>query len=45
MQRSLDAIHLAAALDVGDQLDGIVTYDERLADAASHLGIRVITPR
>lgn len=43
--RSLDAIHLAAALDLGDQLAGIVTYDDRLADAASHLGIRVITPR
>lgn len=28
---SLGAIHLPAALDLGDYLDGIVTYDERLA--------------
>ena len=25
--RSLDALHLAAALDLGDDLDGIITYD------------------
>lgn len=42
--RSLDALHLAAALDLGDDLDGIVTYDERLAAAAAALGVAVITP-
>jgi predicted nucleic acid-binding protein len=42
--RSLDALHLAAALDLGDDLDGIVTYDDRLASAAVALGIRVIAP-
>ena len=42
--RSLDAIHLAAALDLGDDLEGLVTYDTRMAEAASTLGIRVITP-
>ena len=42
--RSLDAIHLAAALELGDELDGIVTYDERLADAATQLGIPVVAP-
>jgi predicted nucleic acid-binding protein len=44
MLRSLDAIHLAAALDLGDDLDGIVTYDARLADAARAQGIPVIAP-
>lgn len=43
--RSLDAIHLAAALDLGDDLDGIVTYDERLAAAAELSGIEVVAPR
>jgi len=42
--RSLDAIHLAAALDLGDDLDGLVTYDDRLADAARLNGIPVIAP-
>ena len=31
--RSLDAIQLASALDLGDDLESVVTYDERLADA------------
>lgn len=43
--RSLDALHLAAALDAGQDLDGIVTYDDRLAEAAEANGIAVISPR
>jgi uncharacterized protein len=43
--RSLDAIHLATALRLGHDLGAIVTYDERLADAATHLGYRVAVPR
>lgn len=42
--RSLDALHLAAALDLGDQLDALVGYDDRLADGARALGIRVLAP-
>lgn len=42
--RSLDALHLAAALDLGDDLDGIITYDDRLASAAAALGILVVAP-
>ena len=42
--RSLDAIHLAAALNLGDDLGGIVTYDRALAGAASLCGIEVIAP-
>jgi predicted nucleic acid-binding protein len=42
--RSLDALHLAAALHLGDDLEGLLTYDDRLADAASAAGIPVIAP-
>jgi len=42
--RSLDAVHLAAALELVDELDGLVTYDDRLADAARVHGITVIAP-
>ena len=42
--RSLDAIHLASALELGDELDGIVTYDDRLAAAAEALGVAVVAP-
>ena len=43
--RSLDALHLASALEFGGDLGGIVTYDERLAEAAQANGIPVISPR
>jgi predicted nucleic acid-binding protein len=43
--RSLDAIHLATALDLGGDLEGFVTYDERLADAARRNGMAVVSPR
>jgi uncharacterized protein len=43
--RSLDAIHLAAALDLGDDLDTLVTYDDRLSEAASLNGVRVTAPK
>ncbi|MCB0872698.1 MAG: type II toxin-antitoxin system VapC family toxin [Actinobacteria bacterium] len=42
--RSLDAIHLATALELGDELEGIVAYDERLAHAARANGIPVVSP-
>jgi predicted nucleic acid-binding protein len=42
--RSLDALHLASALNLGDDLDVIVCYDQRLSDAASLQGIRVAAP-
>jgi uncharacterized protein len=42
--RSLDAIHLVAALELGDDLAGIVTYDERLAEAARLHGVAVAAP-
>jgi predicted nucleic acid-binding protein len=42
--RSLDAIHLASALALGQDLDAFVTYDSRQADAASALGLAVAAP-
>lgn len=42
--RALDALHLAAALELGDDLDAVVVYDERLTDAANAYGIRTIAP-
>jgi uncharacterized protein len=42
--RSLDALHIAAALDLGDDLAGLVTYDDRLAEAAASNGISVVVP-
>ena len=43
--RSLDAIHLAAALGLGGELGAIVTYDARMSSAAQALGLPVIGPR
>jgi predicted nucleic acid-binding protein len=42
--RSLDAIHLATALQLGDEVRQVVTYDERMALAARMLGLRTATP-
>jgi predicted nucleic acid-binding protein len=42
--RSLDAIHLATAQQLGDDLSRLVTYDERMAAAAAELGFRVVAP-
>ena len=42
--RSLDAIHLATALQLGRDLEALVTYDNRLASAAGRLGFPVATP-
>jgi uncharacterized protein len=43
--RSLDAIHLAAAKVVGEELRAIVTYDRRMAAAAQDLGFVVEMPK
>jgi predicted nucleic acid-binding protein len=42
--RSLDAIHLATALSIRGQLTSFVTYDKRLADAATSTGLIVDMP-
>lgn len=42
--RTLDAIHLAGAFRMGADLSAVVTYDQRLADAARAAGLRVVSP-
>lgn len=42
--RSLDSLHLAAALEVGDDLQALITYDRQLAEGAGALGIEVFAP-
>jgi len=44
VMRSLDALHLASALTLGDSLEGVITYDDRMAEACSLLGLAVIAP-
>ena len=44
MVRALDAIHLATALAIGNELAEFVTYDQRLADAARAAGLEVVAP-
>jgi predicted nucleic acid-binding protein len=42
--RTLDAIHLATALELGVELSAFISYDERLSEAARGKGFTVITP-
>jgi predicted nucleic acid-binding protein len=42
--RTLDAMHLACALQLSDELEGVVTYDQRMADACVALGLPVVSP-
>ena len=43
--RTLNSIHVATAMAVGDDLEAIVTYDERMIEAARLLGLSTATPR
>ena len=42
--RSLDALHLATALELGTDLEAVVTYDRRVAGGAHEAGVAVLTP-
>jgi predicted nucleic acid-binding protein len=42
--RSLDAIHIASAELLGSELEALVTYDKRMAEAARNAGLPVETP-
>lgn len=44
MLRSLDAIHLATALLLREELTAVLTYDDRLASAATSHGLTVESP-
>jgi uncharacterized protein len=42
--RSLDALHVAAALSLNEHLHEFITYDQRLAQAAQQHGLPVTIP-
>ncbi|MDP9419380.1 MAG: hypothetical protein M3P53_04410 [Actinomycetota bacterium] len=42
--RTLDAIHLAAATGAGEDLGGVVSYDDRMTAAAEALGLTTLAP-
>jgi predicted nucleic acid-binding protein len=42
--RSLDAIHLASAQSLMEALGVLVTYDQRMVEAAHQLGLSVASP-
>ena len=42
--RTLDAIHLASALSLGDDVAGVLTYDERMQRAATTHGLNSLAP-
>ncbi len=43
--RSLDAIHLASALSLAEDLTDFAAYDLRLCSAAADAGLPVVSPR
>lgn len=42
--RSLDAVHVASALTIGEALDCLITYDKRMLDAAREAGLEAFAP-
>jgi hypothetical protein len=42
--RSLDAIHVATAKLTGEALDQVITYDKRMAAAATAVGVPTVSP-
>lgn len=42
--RTLDAIHIASAQAIGDELAFLVSYDKRMLDIAHSAGIPVAAP-
>ncbi len=42
--RALDAIHLATAVSLEQEVESIFTYDKRLAQASEDVGLRVLAP-
>jgi hypothetical protein len=37
-------VHLAAALELGEELDSLVTYDVQMSRAAESLGVAAVAP-
>jgi uncharacterized protein len=43
--RSLDAIHLATAASIREELGALITYDRRMLVDAQALGLPILSPR
>jgi predicted nucleic acid-binding protein len=43
--RTLDAIHLATAVAIADELEALITYDRRMIEGAKLIGLPVASPR
>ena len=41
---TLDAIHVATAITLGHQIEGIITYDKQMIANAAVMGIKVLSP-
>lgn len=42
--RTIDALYLATAVAIAPQVEVLVSYDKRLADSATALGLAVAAP-
>ena len=42
--RTLDALHLATAIELGDDVEAVITYDVRLAAGCVEAGVEVESP-
>lgn len=42
--RSLDALHVASAISLGDELGTLITYDRRMTRAATAAGLSALAP-
>lgn len=41
---TLDAIHVATAISLGNQIEGIISYDKQMLTNARNMGIKVLSP-
>ena len=41
---TLDAIHVATVISLGNQIEGIITYDKQMVTNAGLMGIKVLSP-
>lgn len=42
--RALDSIHMATALSIKNEIEGVVTYDKEMVKAAVALGFKTLSP-
>ena len=42
--RALDSIHIATALSINSEIEGLITYDKEMIKAAHALGFKTLSP-